>query len=102
MSKSQKGSTNDLTKAEAEIKGVDDDFIQVKKKSDKTANDKKNGDEEFIKKKSKSRSRNNSIGEGKPSKPRSRNASANQGKTSRADGKNFSKAHKNKQNRKTD
>jgi len=106
MSKSQKGSTNDLTKAEAEIKGVDDDFIQVKKKSDKsdqvkTANDKKNGEEEFAKKKSKSRSRNNSIGEGKPSKPRSRNASANQGKTSRAEGKNFSKAHKNKQNRKT-
>lgn len=106
MSKSQKGSTNDLTKAEAEIKGVDDDFIQVKKKSDKadqikTANDKKNGEEEFVKKKSKSRSRNNSIGEGKPNKPRSRNASANQGKTSRADGKNFSKAHKNKQNRKT-
>ena len=32
---------------------------------------------------------------------RSRNNSANQGKISRADGKNFSKAHKNKQNRKT-
>jgi len=106
MSKSQNGSTNDLsTKAETENKVGDDDFIQVKKKSDKSdqskaANDKKNG-EEYVKKKSKSRSRNNSIGEGKPSKPRSRNNSANQGKISRADGKNFSKAHKNKQNRKT-
>jgi len=106
MSKSQKGSTNDLTKVEAEKTSGDDDFIQVKKKSDKNdqtkaATDKKVGEEEFIKKKSKSRSRNNSIGEGKPNKPRSRNASANQGKTSRTDGKNFSKAHKNKQNRKT-
>jgi len=106
MSKSQNGSTNDLSaKAETENKVGDDDFIQVKKKSDKSdqskaANDKKNG-EEYVKKKSKSRSRNNSIGEGKPSKPRSRNNSANQGKISRADGKNFSKAHKNKQNRKT-
>ena len=75
MSKSQNGSTNDLsTKAETENKVGDDDFIQVKKKSDKSdlskaANDKKNG-EEYVKKKSKSRSRNNSIGEGKPSKPR--------------------------------
>jgi len=95
MSKSQNGSHNDLTKVETEKGG--DDFIQVKKKSEKadqskTANDKKNGE-----KKSKSRSRNNSIGEGKPSKPRSRNASANQGKVSRADGK---KPHKNKHNRK--
>ena len=69
MSKSQNGSHNDLTKVETEKGG--DDFIQVKKKSEKadqskTANDKKNGE-----KKSKSRSRNNSIGEGKPSKPRS-------------------------------
>ena len=68
MSKSHNGSNNDLTKVETDKGG--DDFIQVKKKNEKadqnkTANDKKNGE-----KKSKSRSRNNSIGEGKPSKPR--------------------------------
>jgi len=103
MSKSQKGSTSDLTKTELVKTSGEGEFIQVKKKSDqvKGANDKKPGDEEFTKKKSKSRSRNNSMGEGKPSKPRSRNASASQGKTNRSDGKNFSKAHKNKQNRKT-
>jgi len=99
MSKSQNGSTNDLSKTE---NGGGDDFIQVKKKSDKFdqnkgANEKKNG-EYFGKKKSKSRSRNNSIGEGKPNKPRSRNASANQGKVSRTDGK---RPNKNKHNRKT-
>jgi len=106
MSKSQKGSTNDLTSVEGVKNGGEGEFIQVKKKSDKTdpnkgATDKKNGEEEFTKKKSKSRSRNNSIGEGKPSKARSRNNSANYGKTSRADGKNFSKSQKNKHNRKT-
>ena len=43
------------------------EFIQVRKKSDKnTANHDKNTE----RKKNKSRSRNNSLGEGKPSKPR--------------------------------
>jgi len=101
MSKAQKGSNNDLNKVETESKGGEE-FIQVKKKSEKAVVDKKSGeDHNQTKKKNKSRSRNNSLGEGKPTKPRSRNSSANQAKTSKAEGKNYSKAHKNKQNRKT-
>ena len=70
MSKSQKGSNNDLNKVETENKGGEE-FIQVKKKSEKAVVDKKSGeDQNQTKKKNKSRSRNNSLGEGKPTKPR--------------------------------
>ena len=53
------------------VKDTEGEFIQVRKKSDKTSSvggsDKHNGTD---KKKNKSRSRNNSLGEGKPSKNR--------------------------------
>ena len=53
------------------VKDTEGEFIQVRKKSDKMSSvggsDKHNGTD---KKKNKSRSRNNSLGEGKPSKNR--------------------------------
>ena len=53
-------------KEDAKISDGEGEFIQVRKKSDKVNHDSKPND----KKKNKSRSRNNSLGEGKPSKPR--------------------------------
>ena len=56
------------------------EFIQVKKKSDK------NQDSKTDKRKTKARSRNNSVGEGKTSnKPRSRNSSSNAGRVNKID-----------------
>jgi len=64
------------------------EFIQVRKKSEKSQNvlnpDK---NDKTDKKKSKSRSRHNSLGEGKTSKPRSRNSSANAGRVSKVEGR---------------
>ena len=47
------------------------EFIQVRKKSERTNNDKNSATATADKKKPKPRSRNNSIGEGKPYKARS-------------------------------
>jgi len=101
MSKSQKGGSTDLATNGTENKGAEDvNHVKKKEKNDgRSANDKKPGEEN--KKKNKSRSRNNSLNEGKPVKSRSRNNSANRGKSKVVDGKSLSKAYKNKQNRKT-
>ena len=61
-------STNKVSNnADNNAKDGEGEFIQVRKKSEKnTANHDKN----IERKKNKSRSRNNSLGEGRPSKPR--------------------------------
>jgi len=73
------------------------EFIQVRKKSERS-NTEKNSATGGIneKKKSKSRSRNNSIGEGKSNKARSRNSSANHGRPVKFENKNSGKSHRNK------
>jgi len=73
------------------------EFIQVRKKSERT-NTEKNLTTAGCndKKKSKPRSRNNSIGEGKPNKARSRNSSASHGRPTKFDPKNGGKSHRNK------
>merc|ERR1719273_561055 len=86
-----------MSKAECSlaVPNHDDDggeFIQVRKKSERSNNDKNsasNGTND--KKKPKPRSRNNSIGEGKPFKTRSRNSSANHGRTTKVDARNGGK-----------
>merc|ERR1719150_1040754 len=78
------------------------EFIQVRKKSERTNNDKNfatSGSND--KKKAKPRSRNNSIGEGKPYKTRSRNSSANHGRTTKMDSRNGGKFQRTKNARKT-
>jgi len=69
------------------------EFIQVRKKSERSNTEKNSTSGNNEKKKSKSRSRNNSIGEGKSSKARSRNSSANHGRPVKFESK---KSHRNK------
>jgi len=78
MSKVEEAALADVVDGEGE-------FIQVKKKADKLQ-EKDNKTDKRKTSNNKSRSRNNSIGDGKPSKPRSRNSSANAGRTSKVAG----------------
>ena len=109
-------STNKVSNnADNNAKDGEGEFIQVRKKSEKnTANHDKN----IERKKNKSRSRNNSLGEGRPSKPRldyinffifffqilisrSRNSSANASRVSKVENRGGgSRAHRNKNQRK--